>query len=166
MRPEFYEAILERLQTQYGLRIDRSEHPSITEFWEGPLPLFKLIMAQNDGTDVMSLLMSFQIQLDIPTAIQWFAKVRQLDPNTMIAPCYIKDADGTSHVGEDAEIVLMYMVEQDIIAAFMQSERDPEDVLSQSVTKVTPTPAKVFSNYRKALAEFGKMKKGKGDISH
>ena len=166
MRPEYYEAILERLQREFGLKIDRSEHASITEFYEGPLPLFKLIMAQNEeAPETYSLLVSFQIQLDIPTAIKWFANVRKLDPNTMIAPCYIKDAEGTSHVGEDAEIILMYMVEQDVISAFIASEKDAEEVLNAKIIP-PPSPAKVYGNYRKALKEFYAMKKNKGDISH
>src|SRR5258708_7295014 len=45
MRPEYYEAILERLRTDYGLTLDRTEHPAVTEFYEGPLPLLKLLMS-------------------------------------------------------------------------------------------------------------------------
>lgn len=165
MKPEYYEAILERLQNEYGIKVDRTEHVGIAEFYEGPLPLFKLILAQNEGTETYSALVSFQIQLDIPTAVQWWVRLRNLDPNLMVAASYIKDAEGTSYVGDDAEIALMYMIEQDVISSWMQSEKDAEEVLNQKISHA-PSPARVYTNYRKALQEFNKMKKNKGDVSH
>lgn len=166
MRPEFYQAIVERLQKEFNLSIDRSEHIAITEFFEGPLPLFKLILASNKDSEEFSMLVSFQIQLDAPTAIIWFTRIRQLDPNLSVTASYIKDADGVSYVGEDAEVVLMFMVEQDVISTFIQSNKDPDDILNQSVNPINPSPAKTYNNYRKALKDFKHLKKSKEDMSH
>lgn len=166
MRPEYYEAILERLVKDFGLKLDRTEHPAITEFWEGPIPVFKLIMSTQEEGQPSVMLVSFHIELDSPSAIQWFARIRQLDPNLYVTGCYLKDEGGTSHVGEDADILRLYMIEQDIISAWMASDKDAADVLNQKLPCVPPSPLKTFSDYRKALVEFQKMNKKKGDVSH
>ena len=164
MKPEYYEAIVERLSKD-GLTVDRSEHPGITEFGEGPIPLFKLIYGvQDDQTAV--LLVSFHIQLDIPTAIQWFANLRKMDPLALVTASYIKDADGVSYVGEDADAMLTHMQEQDMLAALANADRDAEDVLNERTKLPPPSPAKSYSDYRKALIAFQKMTKKKGDVSH
>lgn len=164
MRTEYYEAIVARLQKEFSLTADRSEHPAITEFFEGPLPLFKLIIAQDEDLTT-SLYVSYQIQLDIPSSIQWFMRLRNLDPNIVVAPSYIKDSEGNSYVGEDAEIILMYMVEQDVITAFVQSDKDAEDIVNKKALPQA-SPVKVYSNYKKALTEFKNLRKGKQDVSH
>ena len=166
MRPEYFEAIIERLQAEYSLSVDRSEHESIVEFYEGPLPLFKLIVTTPPERTGPTLLISYHIELDAPSAIQWFLRVRHLDPNLMISESYLKDSKGVSYVGEDADILKMYMVEQDVVAAYMQSEKDAEDILEQELPSHQPSPIKVYSEYKKALAEFNRMEKKKGEISH
>jgi len=166
MRPEYYEAILERLQKDYQLTVDRSEHNSITEFFEGPLPLFKLIMTTPEGETPSVLIVSFHIELDTSSAIQWFLRIRQLDPNLYISECYLKDAEGGSYVGEDAEILKMYMMEQDIIAAWTASDTDISDFAQQELPTIPPSPLKAFSSYKAALREFNKLQKRKGVVSH
>lgn len=166
MKPEYYEAILERLQKEYGLRIDRTEHTFITEFYEGPLPVFKLIMTSEDESQPAVLIISFHLELGSPEAVQWFLRIRGLDPNLHISACYLKDAEGVSYVGEDAEILRMYMMEQDIISAWSQSDKDAADVLNQKLPTLPPSPVKTYADYRKALIDFHKMKKSKGDVSH
>lgn len=167
MRPEYYVAIVDRLKREYGLETYDAEHEFIREFYEGPIPVFKLIMTApgEDGTPSV-MLISFHIELDATAAIQWFLRVRSLDPHLHIAACYLKDAEGTSYVGEDAEILKMYMIEQDVIAAFIASDKDAADVLGQKLPGLEPSPLKQFATYREALREFSKMQKRKGDISH
>lgn len=166
MKPEYYEAILERLQKEYHLKIDRSEHAAITEFIEGPLPVFKLIMTTEEEEQPSILMISFHIEVDAPSAIQWFMRVRSLDPNLYISACYLKDAEGVSYVGEDAEIMRMYMMEQDIISAWVASDKDAADVLNQKLPTVPPSPIKTYGDYKKALVEFHRMHKKKDDVSH
>lgn len=166
MKPEFYEAILERLQNDFQLTVDRTEHAAITEFLEGPLPLFKLLMTTPEPDTPALLIVSFHIELDSPAAIQWWARIRHLDPNLHISACYLKDAEGVSYVGEDAEIMKMYMIEQDVISSWIASDKDAADVLNQKLPSMVPSPIKSFHNYRKALTEFHRMKKSKGDVSH
>lgn len=166
MKPEYYEAILERLQKDYDLHIDRSEHPGITEFYEGPLPLFKLILSAPEEDNPAILIVAFHIELDSPTAIQWYTRIRGLDPNVHLSACYLKDAEGTSYVGEDADIMRQHMMEQDLLSSWAASDIDPEEILGQKPPIPPPSPIKTFSNYKKAIVAFHRMKKNKKDLSH
>ncbi len=165
MQPAYYTAILERLKTLYGLSSE-TEHEFIHEMYEGPLPIFKLLMTAPSDSEPSILLVSFHLELDSPSAIQWYLRLRSLDPNVSITACYLKDADNTSYVGEDAEILRMYMIEQDVIAAYIASDVDAADVLNRELPTVKPSPLKTYATYRAAIVDFHKRQKSKEDISH
>lgn len=165
MRLEYYEAILERLSKEYGLTLDR-EHQFVTELLEGPLPLFKLILSEGENEEAGIMIVSYHLEMRPPDTIQWFMRLRNLDPNLHMTASYIKDANGDSHVGEDAEILRMYMIEQDVITAWMASNKDAAEVLGKDLPLPKPSPVKSYNTYRQALIEFQKMQKKKGDISH
>lgn len=170
LRSEFhkvhYTDVVNQITNLYGVTAVQ-EHEFITEFCEGPLPIFKLIsVTQDDGTNF--LMLSFHIEVEAVIAIQWFVRVRALDPDVRVTACYLRDASGVSHVGEDAHILRLYMIEQDIMSSFIQSDKDPHDVVNESakVLSTKPSPVKTYADYRNAIDAFNKLEKKKGDLEH
>lgn len=165
MDTKYYKAVIAQLNKVYGTKSD-VEHEFIHEFFEGPIPLFKLILSETDDGRAGAMIASFHIELDSVDAIQWFLRVRELDPELQITGCYLKDEDGVSYVGEDAAILRMHMIEQDLATAWAHSiaqEAGPDD---QPPVPLKLSPLRAFNTYKATLIEFQKMKKKKGDISH
>ena len=160
-----FTAIAEQLVTEFGLR-QEEEHPAVREFYEGSIPIFKLILAEQDVDAPYVMLVSFHIEVESTSAIQWFARIRHYEPELRIARVYLKDADGASHVGDDAQILRMYMLEQDVISAYIASDKDASEVAGQQIPTPKPSPLKPITSYRHAVLEFQRMTKKKGDVSH
>lgn len=163
MMSMIYAEIVNQVKILHGLRSER-EHEFVHEFFEGPIPLFKLILANNEERPFVAA--SFHIEMEASDAIQWFARVRSLDANLRIAPCYLRDSDGTSYVGEDAQILRLYMLEQDIISRYVSGNKDPEEIVNARTPAIKPSPLKTYSDYKHAISEFNKLKKKDGDTEH
>lgn len=163
LRKIVYGEMIPRVETLYGVTAKR-EHDFIYEFSEGPLPIFKLILVHNDEGPGF-IMVSYHIEVEAAIAIQWFFRLREIEPNLRVGPCYLHDSDGTPHVGEDAQILRLYMIEQDIISNFMQGNREPEEIVN-STTKPPPSPLKTYATYKAAITSFNKLEKKDGDIEH
>lgn len=153
--------LINSLSDAYGIK-PVVEHEFVYEFFEGGIPLFKLILSQLEDQSKSSIIASFHIELETTAAIQWFLRLRQLNPELLITGSYMKDAQGVTYVGEDAAILRIYMIEQEVISNWVSTEDSEEPPV---VTK-KPNPTKSFGDYASALKEFQKMHKKKGDISH
>lgn len=160
-----YAEILNQVKNLYGVRPEQ-EHEFIHEFFEGPLPLFKLILVDGDINGPGYVMVSFHIEIEAAEAIQWFARIRALEPNLRVTACYLRDSNGMSYVGEDAHILRLYMIEQDIISSYIQGNKDPEEIVNARATVVKPSPLKTYSDYKLAINEFNKLQKKEGDIEH
>lgn len=160
-----YSEILRQVRNLYGVSSE-PEHDCIHEFFEGPLPLFKLILvaANDDGPGFT--MVSFHIEIEAAVAINWFLRIRALDPNLRVTACYLKDTNGESYVGDDAHVLKLYMIEQDIVSTFIQGTKDPEEIVNQKVVPVKPSPIKTYSDYRVAITQFKKLTKQEGDVEH
>lgn len=159
-----YGEIITQIKNLYDVSYE-AEHQYIHEFSEGPIALFKLILVNsNEGKSFM--MVSFHIEVEAMDAIQWFMRIRALDPNLRVTACYLKDSNGESYVGEDAQILKLYMIEQDIISTFIEGTKDPEEILNRADAVVKPSPLKTYSNYKLALGGFKKLTKKDGDIEH
>ena len=168
MNPERFNAVLADLESRFGLSIDRGVHPNLVECLEGPIPLFNLILDLDgdDESEAGLMYVSFHIELDAPTAIQWYHRLVIYDKDLAMTGVYLKDAEGETYVGEDAQVLRLYMMEQDIVAKWMTTERDPEDIFNPNLKVPGPSPMKTFSDYKKAFREFRDMRKKKNDVSH
>lgn len=163
---EYFKAIVAEINKLYGTTSD-IEHQFIHEFFEGQTPLFKLILSELDGAQLGTMIVSFHIDLDTVDAIQWFLRVRNLDPNLHLTGVYLKDEAGVSYVGEDAVILRMQQVEHELAANW---KRNGEELETENAD-VPPLPVQIsptrsFMSYKDALIEFKNMKKKKGDNSH
>lgn len=162
--PIVYKEVVQQIRNLYGVKPEQ-EHAFIHEFFEGPLPLFKLILVSSDSGPGF-IMVSFHIEVEASDAIQWFARVRALDPNVRVTACYLRDSHGTSYVGEDAHILRLYMIEQDVISNYIKGDKDPEEIVNRQVTAAKPSPLKTYSDYKVAINEFNKLTKKDGDIEH
>lgn len=163
LRKVVYGEMIPRIESLYALTT-KQEHDFIHEFFEGPLPVFKLLLVGNDEGPGF-IMVSYHIEVEASHAIQWFFRLREMDPNLRVGPCYLHDSEGTPHLGEDAQILRMYMIEQDIIANFINGTKEPEEIVN-SATKPPPSPLKTYSNYKLAILNFNKLEKKDGDIEH
>lgn len=159
-----YSEILNQVRNLYGLKSE-IEHDFIHEFFEGSIPLFKLILVSDDEGPGF-VMASFHIDVEASDAIQWFMRIRSLDPNLRVTACYLRDSNGASYVGEDAQVLKLYMMEQDIVSTFIQGNKDPEDIVNRHLTAEKPSQQKTYSDYDAAIHEFNKMRKKEGDVEH
>ena len=159
-----YLNIIKAINEAFGTSV-HVEHQCIHEFFDGDRPIFKLLFSKLPTGGSPVVIVSFHLEMEITEAIQWFLRLRQVDPSMHITGCYLKDSEGVSHVGEDAEILRMYTIQQEVISEWMKSDKDAEDV--KNALKPAPaTPTPTFSNVHEAVMEFNKMNKKKGDTFH
>lgn len=156
MTSEQYENIVTKLVKEFDLIADKTEHEAITEFYEGVLPTFKLILAAGETENESALIISFHVDVDAPSAIQWFLRVKALEPILYLSGSYMCDSYGVCYVGEEAEILKRYMLEQEILASVTGGTAAP----GLSVKKPS------VQNYSEALIAFHKLDKKKGDTAH
>lgn len=162
-----YDEVCNQVCKIYGASVV-PEHEYIREFFEGPIPSFKLILVhKEDGPGF--IMASFHIDMEAVVAIQWFMRFRALDPNIRVTACYMRDSTGTSYVGEDAHVLKMYAIEQEIVSQFVGGDRDAEEVVRSNPatpTRLKPSPTKVYSDYKHAMQAFVLLIKKDGDLEH
>lgn len=164
MRAMIFSEILNQMRNLYGLTSDQ-EHEAIHEFFEGPLPVFKLILVNSDEGPGFTMV-SFHIEVQAAEAIQWYVRIRNLEPGLRVTACYLRDSAGTSYVGEDAQVLKLYMVEQDILSNYIQGTKDAEEIVNPKVAIAKPSPLKTYSDYKTAINQFHRLTKKDGDIEH
>lgn len=142
-----------------------SEHQFIHEILEGELPLFKLILAEPHKKGVSEVIISFHLELGIVNSIEWFDRLREFYDNLYLTGCYIKDSQGTTYVGEDAEIYKLYEQEQHVISNWIRQNQD-EMADTDFGLKVNPKESRGYTDMDSALKAFEALKKGKNDICH
>lgn len=160
-----YSEIIKQVCNLYGLTCEQ-EHSYIHEFFEGPLPAFKLILVAPGDDGPGYTMVSFHIEMEAAVAISWFLRIRALDPNLRVTACYLRDSNGVSYVGDDAHVLRLYMAEQDILSSFIQGNKDPEEIVNQKGGTVKPSPIKTYADYRVAIKNFKKLVKQEGDMEH
>lgn len=167
MTYEKYIEIIKDLNDAYGTAVD-VEHEFIHEFYENQIPLFKLILGDpGDGQDAL-LIISFHLDLPATSAIQWFLRITSLHKDANLSAPYIRDSNGDSYVGEDAEIVRMYALEQEILSTWIKSERTEEEATARIEKEVESPeePPKTFATVKAAVAAFKRLGKKKNDTLH
>jgi hypothetical protein len=167
MEYDVYLGIIKQINETFGTTVE-VEHSYIHEFLEGQNPIFKLILSAGDGTTPPVIIISFHLETPTVDAIQWFLRVRQLDPTLHMTQCYIKDTQGNNYVGEDAEIFKMYAIEQQVITAYLNSNKDDEEILEAAQTPPVEPPkaTKTFATEKAALNEFNRVSRKKTDTFH
>lgn len=164
LRAVIYSEILKQVRNLYGLTSDQ-EHIYVHEFFEGPLPLFKLILVNGSDEGPGYTMISYHIEVEAAEAVQWFLRVRNLEPNLRLGPCYLRDQNGMSYVGDDAHVLRLYMIEQDILSNYIQGTKDAEEIINSKATP-KPSPLKTYADYKIALKQFNKLTKKEGDVEH
>ena len=166
LRQAVFEDLIQRVCDLYGMTATE-EHPAVYEFTDGSSPVFKLIAVHSDTGPGFNMA-SFHIDVEAAIAIQWFLRLRELDSNMRLTACYLKDLNGVSYVGEDAHVLRMYMIEQDIMSQYVAGDKDAEDIINKANTALykKPSPIRGYSNYKVALDQFKKLVKKEGDTEH
>lgn len=164
MTPEQYLEIIKKINDTYGTTAE-VEHRFIHEFFEGSIPVFKLILSKTDEAVPGIMIVSFHLDTAITTAIQWFVRLRQLDVHLHITGSYIKNGNGETYVGEEAELFKMYSMEQAIIAAWNRVSK-PESNSTRSLSITSNLVKRITTAADAAIAEFEKNAKNKDDTFH
>lgn len=160
-----YEDLVKKLSELYHIKAEK-EHDFIYEFFEGNIPVFKLIMAPDD-TGKHMIIVSFHLDINSVYAIQWYLRILDLCPPLNITHCYYRDDSGRTITGEDAEIVRMYKMEQEVISNWIrENEETDEENLEKQVVAETTTIKPSYNSKEEAMKHFNLMKKGKDEDYH
>ena len=160
---ETYMMLVKQLTEAYKLNF-YMEHKFIHEFFEEKIPLFKLIYAVDPKTKDNRVLVSFHLDMDAVDAIQWFDKICTSYPNARLAECYYKDDMDETYLGQDAEVIKMYKLEQEIVTKWLEQGEEKAKKFAESQIAGRERPkGKSFTDRDEAFAEFHKMQKGEED---
>lgn len=162
---ETYHSLIKKLIDQYHLKVYQ-EHEFIFEFFEGDLPLFKLIFGRDDEKAYNKIVLSFHLETSVVDAIQWYVKVTNWYADTRLTDSYFKDDSGESYIGQDAEILRRYKMEQEVVSSWLDGESDEEDARDFATSKIRGRireRGKSFSRMDDAIREFNMMAKGDHD---
>jgi hypothetical protein len=112
----FFESVLDQILTETDLLMEQ-EHGHIYEFFEGDFPVFKLIFSPPDATKGEDglIMISFQLELDIPSAILWFLKLSLFAPELQLTSSYLKDDSGATYLGQDAQVLFRQQIEREVL---------------------------------------------------
>lgn len=165
MTQEIFDAIVERLVREYQVSAVR-EHNFVVEFYEGPIPLFKLLAQEETESNPAIIIASFHLELDIVAAIQWFLRIRALDPNLHLTSAYLKDVSGVTYIGADAHALYLHTVQQAAVQEFIEASNSDEANTPHHIERARPSAPRVFTNVASAMQTFQKMQKKKGDVFH
>lgn len=162
-----YEKMVTGIVDLYGVK-PYKEHECVREFYEGDIPLFKLIYSPGDEEQEPMIVVSFHLDVDSVYAIQWYTRLQDLCPPLRITHCYYQDDAGQTFVGEYAEIVKMYKTEQAAIANWIREneETDEENLEKKVIVEPSNSLKKVYTSKEQAVQDFNRMKKGKKDEYH
>lgn len=100
-----------------------TENMYIHEFFEGPIPLFKLLFVERLEEGGTAMMVSFHLDVDSVDAIQWFLRIRNIYQPLMITQCYYKDDNGETFLGVTAEQLKLFKIQQ---AALVEWGSDKE----------------------------------------
>lgn len=156
---EMVKAIADKYEVQFY-----AETNHVAEFFEGEIPLFKLLFSpEQDGMPAITAL-SFNLELTSPYAIHWFLRVREIDPNVNLTVCYLRDGRGFTYVGHDAELLRMQAIEKHAVTQFLLDQRKMVERAGLG-PQSEPEKPKAFSVLSLAVADFERPVK-KNDIFH
>ena len=150
-----YLYLLEGLKDKYGLSY-HADHPDIHEFYEGPIPLFKLIYATTEQ-GVPKLLLAVHLDINPVDAIQWHLRIRDLHNEIYITECYFKDDNGETFMGQKAETIRMYKNQQKIISEWSRDKEDTKKFLEAKIVGRSKHQPIAHVDKEKAIHEFNKM---------
>lgn len=153
-----YITYVDEVADKYSLAVIQ-EHEQIHEFLEGEnIPLFKLVYGPTNLTNNENVVVAtFHLDLDPVDAIQWYSRLYTIIPNLRLQSSYYKDDRGETFIGEHAENVRHYKLEQKVITEWMESKRNDEDAKRFAESKIlgrVRNKKQPFLDKDKALEEF------------
>lgn len=164
-----YNWIIDKLSSKYGIHA-KKEHEYVHEFFEGPIPVMKLMYGINEKNGVREnrILVSFHLNLDSVDAIQWYLRIQNFHPTLYMVSCYFKDDNNETFLGQGAELIKMYKDEQLILANWAKDKDETKKIVAQ---KIVGRAKHKLSNYDftdidQALNEFNKMDREDKDKCH
>lgn len=161
---ETYLDLIKMLTERYSIR-QEIEHKFIHEMFEAEIPLFKLIFAYNDKTKVNSILLSFHIDSAALDAVLWYSRIYNMYPGVKLTDSYMKDSRGETFLGQDAEVLRRYKLEQEILGDWSGTKEEAAEFAKAPVRRKRPKSSQLVTK-DKALEEFNQMVSGDDDEYH
>ena len=93
-------------------------------------------------------------------------RLKHICPEIHLTSCYLRDHTGATCVGEDAEVLKMYMIEQEILSAWIKSNKDEEEAIKLPEIIYPAAKPKVYTTIDAALKAFVTLTKKKEDKCH
>ena len=159
-----YVHFLQEISQYFGLTI-RSEHEFIHEFFEEKIPVFKIALLPDKKSS--QTVIAFHVDIDPATAVQWWEQLRAIYPPLKVTANYITDHQGNTCVGETAEVLKRYLLEQEIISAYIESDMDDDAVLNKKPhLELLDNKIKDLTSQETALEAFHNLRKRTDDQCH
>lgn len=136
-----------------------TENEFIHEFFEGPIPLFKLLFAKRQAEGEPAMVVSFHLEVDSVDAIQWFLRLRRIYQPLMITQCYYKDDNDETFLGVAAEQLKLFKIQQAALVEWGSGKETAKKMIStKAVGRKRPVERDCgFIDKEKAEDEFFKM---------
>lgn len=156
-----------KLKDVYKFEVDTS-HREIHTFYLDKIPIFKLLLGKYQGTEETNIVISFHIDIDAVTAVDWFMRVSDIHPLLKIADSYIEDDRGETYLGEDAKTIKNLKLQQEVLEAWLEQKdkQDVKDFVDGNIVGRVRESTKLYSSQverDKAKIEFSTMKKPDDD---
>lgn len=143
------------------------EHKCIHEFSEGPIPLFKIIFGHDEKDAKNKIFVSFHIDISSVDAILWWNRFKTHYYDVKLMESYMKDDRGETFVGQTAEIIHRYKLEQEILSNWASDKSEAEKYAKEPIYgRRDRVKQKAYLDLEVAKKEFLKMKAPEGEESH
>lgn len=150
-----YNYLSNLLRSKFDIKYE-VENRWIREFFEGPIPLFKLLFVKNTKKDETSIMVSFHLDVDSVDAIQWFLRIRSIFKPLTLTQCYYKDDNKETFLGVEAEQLKLYKIQQAALIDWGSNKKSARALTkTKAVGRSRPIGRdKGFSNLEDAEKEF------------
>lgn len=166
MAYETYIALIKHLCEAYSITF-KTEQKYVHEIYEGEIPLFKLMYGYDEKRNINVVLVSFQLDLAILDAIQWWTRIVKTYGTARLMDSYFKDDRGETFLGQSAEVLRMYKIEQRVLENWAGDKEDAKKFAKEKIYgRGKARPKKAFVDKDAAVKEFYDMNNGEGDESH
>lgn len=148
-----YSNVLSTLQEKYEVEVDQL-HDHVAEIRDNEFPVFKLLVGVDEKEGPL-IVVSFQVEVDAPSAIEWYKRLWQLIPDLAITESYIVNDSGSTLLGQEAHAYVMEKMERDILT-HLEEQGEVENVEPEAPEKVYTSAEEAIKDFMEAAPKRGK----------
>lgn len=161
-----YCILLDNLSKKYNLTLYK-EQEVVYELSNGNTPIFKLMYNKLKKSEEFVIVLSFHLDTNCIDAIDWYIKITHLVPEILLTESYYKDDYGESYLGQTAEVIKQYKLEQSILGNWTKGSEEVKSFVKNKISgRQRPEREKGYTSSKDAEKEFYIMQKEDEDKCH